>query len=60
MASVLETIAFDPASFQREMAEFETLLLDKAALSERDDLQPFFKAHKNIVAYMGHSPPTLR
>jgi len=53
MATVLETIEFDPARFQQELAAFDSLLKSKASLSERDDIQPFFKQNKHLVAYMG-------
>lgn len=53
MASVLETIAFDPAAFRQELGAFAALLASKADLAERADLQPFFKANKNLTAYIG-------
>jgi hypothetical protein len=59
MASVLETLAFDPGKFQQEMADFEALLKSKADLSEADDVLPFFKTHKHLVAYMGTFAPTI-
>jgi hypothetical protein len=53
MASVLETIVFDPAAFRQELNAFETLLKSKADLAERADIQPFFKANKHLTAYIG-------
>ena len=53
MASVLEPIAFDPTTFRQELKAFEELLNSKADLDERDDIQPFFKAHKHLTAYIG-------
>jgi hypothetical protein len=34
MATVLESIAFDPAKFEEELKEFEALLKSKVDLSE--------------------------
>ena len=53
MASVLETIVFDRAKFQQELQAFGDLLKSKADLSERDDIQPFFKKSKHLTAFMG-------
>src|SRR5437667_11680770 len=53
MASVLETIVFEPARFQRELRAFDELLKSKIDLSERKDIQPFFKKNKHLTAYMG-------
>src|SRR5260370_23840256 len=53
MASVLETILFYPTKLQQELQEFDELLKSKADLSERKDIQPFFKKSKHLTAYMG-------
>jgi hypothetical protein len=53
MASVLETLVFDPAIFRQELNAFKTLLDSKADLAERQDVQPFFKSHKHLTAYIG-------
>jgi len=53
MASVLETIAFDPARFQQELQAFDALLKSKPDLSEVKDIQPFFKKSKHLTAYLG-------
>src|SRR5439155_26649345 len=53
MASVLETIVFEPAKFQQELQAFDALLKSKADLSELRDIQPFFKKSKHLTAYMG-------
>jgi hypothetical protein len=53
MASVLETIVFDPAVFREELDAFDALLKSKADLAERADIQPFFKANKHLTAYIG-------
>lgn len=53
MASLLESVAFDPAAFRKELKEFEDLLKSKPELSERDDILPFFKPRKHLTAYIG-------
>jgi hypothetical protein len=53
MASVLETIAFDPTVFRRELDAFEALLNSKADLAEQEDVQPFFKNNKHLTAFIG-------
>ena len=53
MASVLETIVFEPAKFLQELQAFDDLLKSKADLSEREDIQPFFKKSKHLTAYLG-------
>jgi hypothetical protein len=59
MASVLETIVFEPAKFQQELQAFEELLKSKADLSESKDIQPFFKKSKYLTAYMGAFAPNI-
>jgi hypothetical protein len=59
MASVLETIVFDPAKFQQELQAFDGLLKSKSDLSERQDIQPFFKKNKHLTAYMGTFAPNI-
>jgi Domain of unknown function (DUF4263) len=53
MASILESIVFDPVIFRQELRAFEDLLTSKASITERDDIQPFFKANKHLTAYIG-------
>jgi hypothetical protein len=53
MASVLEPVAFDPATFRQELADFDALLRSKADLSESGDILPFFKTRKHLTAYIG-------
>jgi hypothetical protein len=52
MASILETVEFDPATFRKELDEYERLLTSKSNLSERDVIIPFFKEKKNLTAYI--------
>jgi Domain of unknown function (DUF4263) len=53
MASVLETIVFEPARFLQELQAFDDLLKSEADLSEREDIQPFFKKSIHLTAYLG-------
>lgn len=53
MAKNLEMIAFDPSRFEKELKAFAALLQSKPDLSERDDIQPFFKRSKHLTAYLG-------
>jgi hypothetical protein len=53
MASVLESVAFDPAVFLNELNKYEQLLKSKKDLSERDDIIPCFKKNKHLSAYIG-------
>jgi len=55
MASVLESIVFEPAKFEQKLQAFEELLKSKADLSERKDIQPFFKKSKHLTA--SRAPP---
>lgn len=53
MASILEPVQFSPATFRKELGEFERLLQSKSNLSESDEIIPFFKARKHLTAYIG-------
>ncbi len=53
MASVLEPVVFDAATFRKELADFESLLKSKANLSEQGDLIPFFKVKRHLTVYIG-------
>jgi hypothetical protein len=53
MASILESVVFAPATFRKELDEFESLLKSNSNLSERDEIIPFFKARKHLTAYIG-------
>lgn len=53
MASVLETVLFEPAKFQQELEAFDQLLRSKADLSESGDILPFFKKSRHLTAYLG-------
>jgi Shedu protein SduA, C-terminal len=49
----LEEIVFDPAQCRREISAFGKLLQSRAKLKERDDIQRFFKARKQLSAFIG-------
>jgi hypothetical protein len=59
MASVLQPISFDPTTFQRELRAFNALLKSHKVLSERAQIQPFFKANKHLTAFMGTFAPNI-
>ncbi len=59
MAKNLESITFDPAKFEKELKTFGQLLALHRDLSERDDIQPFFRKNKHLSAYMGTFSPNL-
>ena len=59
MGANLERITFDPQRFEKELAAFSALLKSKTDLSERDDIQPFFKKSKHLAAYMGTIFPEI-
>lgn len=53
MAKQFVSIALDPKACRTQINEFGTLLRSKAALSERDDVQPFFKQRAQLAAFIG-------
>jgi hypothetical protein len=59
VAAVLEPIAFDHALFEAELAAFGTLLASKADLSEKGDIQPLFRASKQLSAFLGTFAPDI-
>jgi hypothetical protein len=59
MASVLEPVVFDPATFRNELTDFEGLLKAKSDLSESDDIIPFFKDRKHLTAYASAKVPRM-
>jgi hypothetical protein len=48
-----KTIVYDPARVRKELAEFDKLLKSQPSLSERKDLQPFFKKREQLSAFLG-------
>jgi hypothetical protein len=55
----LESIVFEPARFEKELAAFGTLLRSKTDLSETSDIQPFFEKNKQLSAYLGTFSPNI-
>jgi hypothetical protein len=54
-----KSIAFDPASFNKELGAFAALLKAKTELSEREDLLPFFRSSPNLTAMLGDLHPGI-
>ena len=50
---------FDRERCQSELGEFAQLLASNAALSERRDILPFFKGHRQLAAFLGSYNPNL-
>jgi hypothetical protein len=48
-----KTIAYDLKQVKKELAQFHTLLRSQANLSERNDLQPFFRKREQLTAFLG-------
>src|SRR5260370_38316598 len=59
METVLESIIFDPTTFDKELQDFDVLLHSKVNLSETKDIQPFFKKSKHLTAYLGTFAPNI-
>jgi hypothetical protein len=55
----LDTVDFDPAKFEKEVQALEDLLTAKADLSEKKDIQPFFRKSIHLTAYMGTFSPNI-
>jgi len=58
VTKILNSIVFDPTQCRRELAAFEVLLRSKK-LSERSDIQRFFKKHKQLTAFIGTFVPNI-
>jgi hypothetical protein len=52
-------IVFDPAKCRRELGAFGRLLRSKGNLSERADIQAFFKRHQQLAAFIGTFVPDI-
>ena len=53
MAQKFKMIKFDPKQCRVDIDEFGVLLKTKAEVSEKNDIQPFFKARPQISAFIG-------
>lgn len=59
MGAVLESITFDHARFEAELAVLGTLLASEADLSEKDDILPLFEASRHLSAFLGTFAPDI-
>lgn len=55
----LDKFAMSLAECRTELAEFKKLLDAKSSLSERDDILPFFKAHRHLATLVGSYNPKI-
>lgn len=55
----LETVSFDPVQCRKELDQLQALLTSKKELSERHDLQPLFKASRQLTAFIGTGIPYI-
>lgn len=55
-----EPVSLSLATLERELDAFADLLASSDALSERDDLLPFFRAHRQLAALVGASYARVR
>jgi hypothetical protein len=52
-------ISLDPAQCKREIWELAELLKSKPTLAERGEIQPFFKSHQQLAAFIGTYVPDI-
>ena len=58
---MLEPVVFSPRQCLAETREFQAFLSGRTTLKERDEILPFFKARKQLSAFLGvYSPHTIR
>jgi Domain of unknown function (DUF4263) len=55
----LDTLQFDSRACVAELEEFATLLAAKAEVSEREDILPFFRTHRQLAAFTGSFHPNI-
>ena len=53
MAQRFIEVAFDPKQCRTEIDELGVMLQSKAELSEKFDIQPFFKSRVQVSAFIG-------
>jgi hypothetical protein len=63
VGKTFKQITRDPKKCRAQIDEFGTLLKSKTSLSEKDDIQPFFKKRPQVAAFIGSymrdiGPPT--
>lgn len=56
---VFREMVYDPKKTRKELKEFGQLLKQKASLTERDDLQPFFKSRAQLSSFIGTYGPNI-
>jgi hypothetical protein len=56
---VFKDVVYDPKKCKKELKEFGQLLKSRASLSERRDLQPFFKRRDQLSALIGTFGPNI-
>lgn len=54
-----EELRFDAAQCRVELADIEQLLATRPELSGREDILPFFRAHRHLAAFLGSYNPNL-
>lgn len=59
MGTVFEQIAYNPAKCGKEIRALGQLLKTKSELSERRDILPFFKARRQLSAFLGTFAPDI-
>lgn len=59
VAKDFENIIYNSSSCRRELTKFGKLLRDKPQLSERNDIQTFFKHNKQLSAFIGTFVPNI-
>lgn len=55
----LEPISIDPARLAAELDDLEAFLADNAALKERAQVLPFFRARRQLLAALGWANPEM-
>jgi hypothetical protein len=53
VAKAFQQVAYEPKKLRTQIDQFGRLLRSKAALSERADVQPFFKRRPHLAAFIG-------
>jgi Domain of unknown function (DUF4263) len=53
VGKIFETITYDPMKCKKELQALGRMLQAKPALSERDDILPFFKTRRQLAAFLG-------
>ena len=54
-----DTLVFDQKTYERELAEFEQLLIKSTTLQEQADILPFFRDRKHLSARISRIMPNM-